>query len=276
MKKLLIIFISLFLVFNVSAGCSCNGTSPTFLSAYFIDVGQGDSILIDIGDTEVLIDGGEKKDIAANYIGDYVTDGVIEAVIVTHYDIDHIGGLPSVFDKYDVEEFWYDGKEPVTNAAKNLMNLVNTKNIDTHIAERGDKIQVGDLTFMVLNPAKPLSSNSNHDSMVLELSYGKTEFLFMGDADKAAEREMLDKLHDIDILKVGHHGSKYSSSKEFLDVVKPEVAIYMAGKDNEYKHPHTETILALQAIYAEIYGTDNYTTIEVVTDGTNYELLTGR
>jgi competence protein ComEC len=273
MKKLIIIFVSLLLIINITAGC--NGQPPTSLTVHFIDVGQGDSILIDIGDTEVLIDGGEKKDIAADYISDYV-DGAIEAVIITHYDLDHIGGLISIFEQYDVKEFWYNGKEPVTDTSKELIVLVNSEDADIHTAERGDEIQIGVLIFSVLNPAKPLSSNSNHDSIILELSYGETDFLFMGDADNAAESEILNIVHDIDILKVGHHGSKYSSSQEFLSIVKPEVAIYMAGEDNKYKHPHQETIDALKAIHAEIYGTDKYGTIQVITDGISYDLLKER
>ena len=121
-----------------------------------------------------------------------------------------------------------------------------------------------------------LVDNTNNNSIVLSLSYGNADFLFMGDAETEAEAEMLVQsvvaLPDVDILKVGNHCSRTSSSRVFLNVTKPEIAIYMAGEDNMYGHPHGETLLALQEIGAKVYGTDEHGTIVVFTDGVDYTL----
>jgi beta-lactamase superfamily II metal-dependent hydrolase len=111
---------------------------------------------------------------------------------------------------------------------------------------------------------------------VLSLEYGSVDFLFDGDAEQDAEASMISAgvLEDVDILKVGHHGSNTASSQAFLDVVKPEVAIYMAGVGNTYGHPHAETITKLENISAEIYGTDVNGTIVVTTDGVDYSITT--
>ena len=263
---------ALFLVLSFSA-CDCilpHQTAGT-LSIHFIDVGQGDSILIDLGETEVLIDGGKKNTGADEYIRPYI-DGPIEAVIATHYDSDHIGGLLSIFSNYSVNAFWYNGQTTDSDAFVDMMNKITELNITIHVVVQGDTIQVGTLNFMVLNPQLPLGSEPNHNSVVLDLIYGKTDFLFMGDADKQAETDMQSLLHDIDILKVGHHGSDTSSSMEFLNIVKPEIAIIMVGQVNSYNHPSQVTIDALMAIGAKIYRTSTCGTIVVTTDGDTYSV----
>ena len=111
----------------------------------------------------------------------------------------------------------------------------------------------------MLNPVNLSGNDTNDNSIVLSLSYGQVDFLFTGDAEQEAEASMLAAGHcppDVDILKVGHHGSRTASSMQFLQVAKPEYAIYMAGKGNSYGHPHQETINALREVGAEIYGTD--------------------
>ena len=156
------------------------------------------------------------------------------------------------------------------------MNSVNSEGATVHQAERGNTIQVGTLKFNVLNPAKPLFSDANNNSIVLSLSYGDVDFLFMGDAEREAEAKMLIQsvvpLPDCEILKVGHHGSNTASSLDFLNAIKPEVAIYMAGKDNSYGHPHQETIAALTQVGAEIYGTDICGTIVVTSDRKSFSV----
>ncbi len=250
---------------------SANGT----LTVYFIDVGQGDSILIDLGQTEILIDGGEKNTRVADYIRPYV-DGALEAMVATHPHADHIGGLLEVLQKYDVKNIWLNGDTYSTKTYTDLMNLVNTENATVHEAERGQTMQVGTLNFHVLNPAKPLSTDTNDNSIVLSLSYGDTDFLFMGDAESEAEAQMLVQsvvsIPDSEVLKVGHHGSRSSSSLTFLSLIKPEYAIYSAGKDNSYGHPHQETISALNAVGAKIYGTDINSTIIVTSDGKSFSV----
>ena len=243
------------------------------LHVHFIDVGQGDAILIDLGTTEVLIDAGEKSPGVTDYIDDYV-DGHIEAVVATHPHADHIGGLIEVLDEFDIDNVWVNGDEATSKTYTDFMAAVNNEGAQVHEARRGDTIVAGALTFHVLNPVDPLFDNTNDNSIVLELSYGSIDFLFEGDAEIDAEASMIAAggLTDIDVLKVGHHGSRTASSPAFLNIVKPELAIYMAGIGNTYGHPHAETITALENISASVLGTDVHGTIVVTTDGSSFSV----
>jgi beta-lactamase superfamily II metal-dependent hydrolase len=242
------------------------------LTVHFIDVGQGDSILIDSGDTEILIDGGGRNSGVVAYINDYV-DGTLEVVIATHPHADHIGGLIEVFDNFVIEEYWHSGDTSTTVTYNDFKNAFQTEGCLIKVITRGDTLSVSDLDFEVLSPTS-LSGSTNNQSIILYLDYGEVEFLFTGDAEEEAEASMITTgiLSDIDILKVAHHGSTSSSSLEFLNILQPEVAIYMAKEGNSYGHPHSETIVSLTNIGANIYGTDVHGTIVITTDGTGYEI----
>jgi len=243
------------------------------LTVHFIDVGQGDSILLDFGDIEVLIDGGEKSPGVISYIDDYV-DGPLEVMIATHPHADHIGGLIAVLGAFEVDEIWLNGDTNTSKTYSQFMSAVNSEGAKVFVARRGDTIQAGNLTFNVLHPVN-LSGTTNNNSIVLSLSYGQVDFLFTGDVEQEAEASMLTEgiVPDVEVLKVGHHGSRTASSMPFLQVAKPECAVYMAGQGNSYGHPHEETIINLCEIGAEIYGTDIHGTIIITTDGTTYSLL---
>jgi len=242
------------------------------LVVHFIDVGQGDAILIDYGTYEMLIDGGRWGDCAA-YVPNYI-DGALEVMVATHPDADHIGGLGEILDILDVEQIWLNGDEASTQTYTDFMAKVNTEGAQVHQAQRGDQISLGALTFDILHPALPLDSDKNENSIVLELSFGQVDFLFTGDAGSGAETSMLaaSLIDDIDILKVSHHGSKYCSTANFLAAAQPEIAIYSAGANNTYGHPAPETITRLCNIGAIIYGTDVHGSIVVMTDGITYDI----
>jgi len=245
------------------------------LSVHFIDVGQGDSILIDLDETEVLIDGGDRSPGVVNYLSSYV-DGELDVMVATHAHADHIGGLIDVLSEYEVKEIWLNGYTATSKTYEDFMSLVNAENAVVCQAECGKTVQAGSLTFNVLNPPKQLFSDANSNSIVLSLSYGEIDFLFTGDAEVEAEEKMLLQSYapvpDVEILKVGHHGSSTASSPQFLNIVKPDVAIYMCGAGNTYGHPHEESIAALNGIGAETYGTDVNGTIIVSTDGKVYDI----
>jgi beta-lactamase superfamily II metal-dependent hydrolase len=243
------------------------------LTVHFIDVGQGDSILLDFGYIEVLIDGGEKSPGVVSYIDDHV-DGLLEVMVATHPHADHIGGLIAVLAAFEVDEIWLNGDTSTSKTYSQFMSAVNSEGAKVYVAKRGDTIQAGNLTFNVLHPVN-LSGTINNNSIVLSLGYGQVDFLFAGDAEQEAEASMLAAgiVPDVEILKVGHHGSRTASSVQFLQAAKPECAIYMAGQGNSYGHPHQETITNLCEISAEIYGTDIHGTIVVTTDGVTYNVL---
>jgi len=248
---------------------------PGNLQIHFIDVGQGDAILIDLGTTEVLIDAGEKSPGVTDYIDDYI-DGHLEAVVATHPHADHIGGLIEVLDEFDVDEVWISGYTSTSKTYTDFIHAANSEAGEVLIAERGDVITAGTLTLSILHPIEPLFDDANNNSIVLLLHYGAIDFIFTGDAEVEAEGNMISAgvLSDIDILKVGHHCSRTASSAAFLSIIKPEVAIYTAAVGNTYGHPHAESLAALQSIGATIYGTDTLGTIVISTNGTSYTIQT--
>jgi len=278
-KKLLIGLVTLAgLGIVISIIVLTNGSTPpesgTF-TVHFIDVGQGDSILLDLGDIEVLIDGGEKSPGVVSYIDNYI-DGTLEVMLATHPHADHIGGLIAVLGTFTVDEIWLNGDTRDSQTYSQFMSAVNSEGAIVHEARRGDTIQTGNLTFNVLHPVN-LSGDTNNNSIVLSLSYGQVDFLFTGDAEEEAEAAMFlaadIPVPDVEILKVGHHGSRTSSSIQFLQLAKPEYAIYMAGQGNNNGYPHQETIINLCKVGAEIYGTDIHGTITIKTDGETYNVL---
>ena len=278
MREISILLVVVALALGV-AGCVPAGHSlvvpPGTLTVHFIDVGEGDSILLDIGDNEVLIDGGGKSPGVVRYIDDYV-DGRLEVMVATHPHADHIGGLISVLRAFEVDEIWLNGDTSTSETYSQFMSAVNSEGAQVFTARRGDTIQAGNLTFNVLHPAN-LNGSTNDDSIVLSLSYGQIDFLFTGDVEQEAEASMLVQsvvpVPDVEVLKVGHHGSRTASSMQFLQVIKPECAIYMAGQDNSYGHPHEEAIANLCEVGAQIYGTDIHGTVVVTTDGATYDVL---
>jgi len=264
-------------------------TSPTTISpkpsastgelkVHFINVGQGDAILIDLQDIEILIDGGDRSPGIIGYLNEHV-EGSLEVMVATHPHADHIGGLIAVLDAFKVDQIWHSGDTSTSKTYSDFMSRVNAEGADIHTARLHDNIKAGELKLYVHHPAN-LSGSTNDNSIVLHLAFGNIDFLFTGDAEREAEGHMMMlssvRLPEVEILKVGHHGSRTASSADFLRIISPEVAIYMAGAGNSYGHPHAETITALNQIGAKIYGTDINGTIIVTTDGQTYLVNTER
>ena len=277
MKRLVVFTIALCSLLVLANCCPPPTSIEGELKAHFIDVGQGDSILVDLGDTEVLIDGGDRSPGVVSYLDDYV-DGPLEVVVATHPHADHIGGLIAVLDAFEVEQIWLNGDTSTSQTYQDFMSRVSAEGASVYEAERGNSIEVGVFTLLILHPVRPLVDDTNNNSVVLRLSYGNVDFLFTGDAEREAEDSILESGLPVqaEILKVGHHCSRTSSSAQFLDAVKPQVAIYMAGTGNRYGHPHEETLSALTQAGAEIYGTDIHDTIIITTDGEAFTTQTER
>lgn len=241
------------------------------LQLHYIAVGEGDCILLKEGETAVLIDGGKRSSGIISYLQKCI-DGTLEAMIATHTYNDHIGGLIPVLDAFKVERIYLNGDTSTTQIYSEFMHKANAEGADVKVARRGDHIVLSNLAFDVLNPSEPLTQDTNNNSIVLMLNYGKLGFLFTGDAGKEAEASMISAgvLKRAQIIKVSHHGSRTASSPAFLGIVRPEVAIYMADGNNKCGHPYPQTVSTLQNFGAKVYGTDTCGTITVTTNGDTY------
>ncbi len=237
----------------------------------FIDVGQGDSTLIECDGEAMLIDAGlySEKDKVTSYIAQRGIKN-LKYCVATHPHSDHIGGMSEVIYRFDVDTLVYPLCESDSDSMNYVLDACDETGVSYFNPEPLDTFTVGDATITALSPeAYADYGNINNNSIVLKLEYGSTSFLFMGDAETEVEEELLNKGYDLsaDVLKCGHHGSSTSSCTRFVNAVNPAVSIISCGKDNSYGHPHRETISTLNKREVEIYRTDKLSTIIANSDG---------
>lgn len=261
---------------NEAVGITETTASPKRLAVHFIDVGQGDAILIQTpGGQTVLIDAGENgnEQRVIDYIKKY-GDDTIEYVVATHPHSDHIGALDGVIGAFTVENVIMPrlGRDitPTTAAYGNLLTAVKKSGAKTIAAKPGYTFPLGKGICTVLSPSEQ-SDNLNNMSVVLRLDWGKTSFLFMGDAETAVEKQLLNGpyagyLH-VNVLKLGHHGSSTSSSARFLNAVSPRYSVISCGVGNDFGHPHRETIQKLEKMDTKVLRTDEMGSIRIYSDG---------
>lgn len=242
---------------------------------YFLDVGQGDSILITMPNQKtILIDGGPSPSVVANI------DAVlpfwkrnIDLMILTHPHADHAAGLIEVAKRYRIDRFLYNGVRYDTYTYNTLIDLLNNQGVDVIIAKSGMKYNFGtcELNVLYSGTSDMVFSDVNDTSVVSQLNCDKFNAFFPADVSINIEQQLISSgaLNDLEVLKVGHHGSKYSTSENFLDVIKPEIAVLTLGK-NKFGHPHKTTIDKLEKSGANIYSTFENGMIEIVTDGVKY------
>jgi len=258
---------------TVTASRSGNVVALENLKIHFIDVGQADSILIDLsGDNEILIDAGNKgdADTIINYVKNQNIDD-IEYLILTHFHEDHIGAAPDIINKLKIEKVYMPDTTADTDIYKDTMQAIWDNNITSVKAKGGlNIINNQGLKFDVLAPNSMWYSEMNEYSLVTKLLYGDTSFLFTGDAESVSELEMTRAGYNLnaDLLKVGHHGGDTSTSQIFLDAVTPKYAIISVGTDNTYGHPHQKALDRLIATGAKIYRTDEQGNIVATSNGT--------
>ncbi|MDQ1283653.1 MAG: Lactamase protein [Patescibacteria group bacterium] len=235
------------------------------LKVTFLDVGQGDAILISKGANQILIDGGASAQKVLEKLGERVPfwDRDIEVVLATHPDADHIGGLVSVVEKYAVNTVIDNGVKSESQVCEKFKETIGNENINELEGIAGMKIRIGDEAEMeILAPdgtqAKENPKDTNAGSIVSKLTYGENKFLFTGDISYDNEKALVDGGQDIsaNYLKISHHGSKYATSQMFLDKVKPRVAVVSVGADNRYGHPSPDVIVRLDENGIEIKRTD--------------------
>ncbi|GKV54217.1 hypothetical protein NCCP2222_01640 [Sporosarcina sp. NCCP-2222] len=271
MKRLFLYLLAIALVVGLVPVST--DAAPKEMKVHFINVGQGDSILIQAPDGKnILVDGGPKS--AGKHVVDFLkSKGVkkIDYVVATHPDADHIGGLIEVLNKLTVTNFVNSGREHTTQTYFELLTLVDNKNINYVEPEKAE-ILLGDFTsdfYLQVLYVDPLAKDSNDASIVIRTGYKKVDFMLMADASVEIENYLMDSYDNItaDVLKMGHHGSNTSSSARFISNVKPSIGILSYGRNNSYGHPHAAIEARLKKVGAKTYKTAVDCDITVTTDG---------
>ncbi len=245
------------------------------IAVHFIDVGQADCAVIITPDKTMLIDSGESE--TASDVISYLNDfGVkrLDYVIGTHPHSDHMGGMAKILNAFDVGEFIMpeipDELIPTAYFYSDMLSVIERKGITASYSENGRIIELCEGTAIeFIGPVGKEYDDLNNYSVVAKLTSGNISFLFTGDMEKEAEKELVDRFADLsaDVLKVGHHGSSSSSSMEFLDRVSPEYAVISVGIDNSYGHPSEAATKRLKSLDCKVLTTMMYGDIVFVTDG---------
>jgi len=239
------------------------------LDIYFIDVGQADSIYLKYGSYNVLIDAGNNNDgsLLVNYLQSLgITN--FNYVFGTHAHEDHIGGMDDIINNFDIDTFYMPDKASTSKTYEDVLDALENKNLKYSIPSIGDTYNLDNATLKVLYVGDE-GNDFNDSSIILRLDYGNTCALFMGDASSSVEEKLLNEDINCAILKVGHHGSKYSSSENFIKKVSPTYGIISVGKNNKYNHPTSETLDTLEKYNVTIYRTDELGTIIAHLTGDN-------
>jgi competence protein ComEC len=278
-KIIFIILSGLFLV-NISLAVLAYDLNKRdgLLEVSFFDVGQGDSAFIEAAGYQILIDGGPDSSVLEKLSEEMpFWDRDIDLVILTHPESDHLSGLLEVLKRYKIENILWTGIVRDTAIFKEWEDLIGKEGADIKIAQAGQEINLsGNVYIEVLSPFESLEGiefkDSNDTSIVTRLVFGETSFLFMGDIDSSIEKDIMEKNAELEtgVLKVAHHGSKTSTSGDFIGRALPEYAVISVGKDNKYGHPTQEVLDILSRYDIMIFRTDEVGDIKIISNGEKY------
>jgi len=253
------------------------------LHVYFLNVGQGDAILVMAPDgRQILVDGGPSPTALLNELGAVLPfwDRTLDLVVLTHPDGDHITGLIPMLDRYRVVRVLDVPQSDAAPEAVPWLERLQTYGVPRDYARRGMRVPVGEMLFTVLHPGpEPLTgtaSDDNNNAIVLRLDYGRFSVLLSGDAEREAEEALIAAGLPLraDVLKVGHHGSNSSTSAAFIAAVQPQLAVISVGQENPFGHPHPAVLARLAGI--QVLRTDRHGRIEVISDGAQMWVKTAR
>lgn len=281
-KKYLFILLLTILISSLTIGCNLfaldsnknNELQSNKMIVHYIDVGQGDSILIQVNNKNLLIDSGPKSDKKKllNYLSSLNLEK-LDYVIATHPHEDHIGNMADVINDYNVLSFYAPKVQSTTKTFEKMVESLKSKNLKINVIKKGtSSIDLGENTKVtVFSPSNDSYEDLNNYSPVMKIEYGKTSFLFTGDAQKDVEKEILTTNENIsaDVLKVGHHGSSTSTTNDFLSKANPSIAVISVGEDNSYNHPNDDIIKRLNKNKVTTYRTDKDGTVILSSDGSN-------
>ncbi|OEF96191.1 ComEC/Rec2 family competence protein [Desulfuribacillus alkaliarsenatis] len=273
-----IVLLALLLLFIVIEIFSIDSTNleinPDTVLVHFIDVGQANATLMIGPDFTVLVDAGHfRRDDVVPYLRSI---GVkeLDLLVGSHPHADHIGQFDKVLDAFPVTEVWMSGDVHTTRTFERAIDAISRSEASYYEPRAGESFEIGSLILEVLNPEQ-LTGDFHEGCIAIRAVYKDFSVLLTGDIERPIEQKLVNEGTYLKstILELGHHGSRTSSSQEFIDAVTPDIAIYSAGRDNEYGHPHKQVIDRLYENAIPVYGTDIYGTIVVQTNGFTYELF---
>lgn len=278
MKKFFILMLMIFAL--ICSGCSSNSNNTNSndeVKIEVLDIGQGDASLIYTKDEVIMIDTGDvdERDRLEKLLKER-NISTIDKLIITHPHADHIGGAYVVFKNVNVKEVYDNGDATTSKTYQTYLKNIKQKNIAYHQLKAGDTVDFGDgVSFKVFSPTEKMIKNDddlNNNSIVGQLRYKDFTMLFTGDSERDAEQNMVKSYGDelqSDVLKSPHHGSRTSSSDDYLKTVKAKDVIISLAADNEYGHPHKQTLDRYKKYNMNVYRTDQDGTITITTDGSD-------